>query len=251
LSAIRIAVAIGAVTMLAGCQDILGLETPIPAPAVDAMIADGANTVDARSAPDAEIADTAPPAEDCQDRLDNDDDGAFDCEDADCAGDPVCPPPTVMITEVVDHAEMASIKYVEVYNATAAPIDLTGWQIRRHSNMGVQQDLDLPSVALAPGDLLIAASLAPDFESEYLFPPDIANNLVINGNGNDAYELFNGKAVIDVYGEPGLDGTGLAWEYTDSVAKRVRGVVAGRAVWDASEWAITLGSGEANPGSRD
>ncbi|MCB9648038.1 MAG: M4 family metallopeptidase [Deltaproteobacteria bacterium] len=42
---------------------------------------------------------TPPPAEVCDDNIDNDGDGAVDCADSDCANDPVCAPPPAEICD--------------------------------------------------------------------------------------------------------------------------------------------------------
>ena len=45
----------------------------------------------------------------------------------------------------------------------------------------------------------------------------------IGQNGDDAIELYMGGALVEVYGDPDVDGTGEAWEYTDSWAYKVDG----------------------------
>lgn len=42
-------------------------------------------------------------------------------------------------------------------------------------------------------------------------------------NGDDAILLYNGSVAIESFGEPGVDGTGEAWEYTDSWAYKLAG----------------------------
>jgi hypothetical protein len=45
----------------------------------------------------------------------------------------------------------------------------------------------------------------------------------ITQNGDDAILLYNGGVAIESFGEPGVDGTGEAWEYTDSWAYKLAG----------------------------
>lgn len=45
----------------------------------------------------------------------------------------------------------------------------------------------------------------------------------ITQNGDDAILLYNGSVAIEFFGEPGVDGTGEAWEYTDSWAYKLAG----------------------------
>jgi len=42
----------------------------------------------------------------------------------------------------------------------------------------------------------------------------------ISQNGDDAIELFHNGAVVETYGDPDVDGTGEAWEYTDAWAHK-------------------------------
>ncbi|MGB0993395.1 MAG: PEP-CTERM sorting domain-containing protein [Akkermansiaceae bacterium] len=46
---------------------------------------------------------------------------------------------------------------------------------------------------------------------------------IANINGDDPFELYQSGSVIDTYGDVALDGTGEAWEYTDSFAYRTGG----------------------------
>ena len=53
------------------------------------------------------------------------------------------------------------------------------------------------------------------------FAPDYTDGAA-NINGDDAIELFKNAAVIDVFGDINVDGTGQPWEYKDGWAYRVR-----------------------------
>ncbi|MFK8006200.1 MAG: DUF5689 domain-containing protein [Saprospiraceae bacterium] len=55
-------------------------------------------------------------------------------------------------------------------------------------------------------------------------------------NGNDAIELFQDGSVIDVFGDPNVDGSGTAWEYTDGWAYRNFGAMANGGVFDETNW---------------
>ena len=55
----------------------------------------------------------------------------------------------------------------------------------------------------------------------------------ISQNGDDAIELFGpGGDVIDVFGDPNVDGTGEAWEYKDAWARRLDTVTSPNAAFD-------------------
>lgn len=67
----------------------------------------------------------------------------------------------------------------------------------------------------------------------------------LNVNGDDALELFWQGAVIDVFGDPDVDGSGHSWEYTDGFAYRQPGTTSSTdasAVWQASDWSVSKGA---------
>jgi len=55
-------------------------------------------------------------------------------------------------------------------------------------------------------------------------------------NGDDAIELFKNGAVIDVFGDVNVDGTGTPWEYLDGWAYRNSGSLTNGGVFDINEW---------------
>ena len=155
----------------------------------------------------------------------------------------------LFISEVVDHADFADVKFVEIHNPSGSPVTLTGWAVKRYSNGStLAAEFPLPDEELPSGGYFVVANNNPD---EFLaaFGRDAnAYSPVINGNGNDAYELVDGSSVVDIYGEVGVNGDDTPWFYEDSVATRAPSVSEGRSAWDASEWNITPGAGSASPG---
>ncbi len=155
----------------------------------------------------------------------------------------------VMISEVVDHADEASIKYVELYNAGDDPVMLSGWVLRRYSNGGVSPgEVGLTGVIEAGGTFLVVGSSGADaFRAAYGLDADQTSG-TINGNGNDTYELVSPLGPVDIYGVIGEDGLGTAWDYTDAVATRLARSDAPEPVWSARSWSVTAGAGAASPG---
>ena len=144
---------------------------------------------------------------------------------------------TLIISEVADPGDVYQGRFVELYNATDATIDLTGWQIRRYSNANTTSgDIDLVG-SIASGETFVVANSESDFTTQYGFAPDQSSG-TISGNGDDTYELFDGTSVVDIYGSVGTDGSGEAWEYLDSHAERVATIGAGNTTWTAAEWTI-------------
>ena len=87
------------------------------------------------------------------------------------------------------------------------------------------QEYQFPAVAVDSGDVvwLVRDNAA---YSNYFGAGYGANGLVltassdISQNGDDAIELYFNGTVVDLYGDLDVDGTGEAWEYTDSWAFR-------------------------------
>ncbi len=81
------------------------------------------------------------------------------------------------------------------------------------------EEFTLPAVPLAAGECIWIASEATEFENFFGAgcAPDYVDGAV-GINGDDAIELFENGAVIDVYGDINVDGTGQPWEYTDGWA---------------------------------
>lgn len=142
----------------------------------------------------------------------------------------------VFITEVADPSDQYTGRYVEIYNSGSSAVDLTGWQIRRYANDSTTSgDIDL-SGTIAAGGFYIVANSDTDFNTFYGMSPDLGHGY-ISGNGNDAYELYNGSSVVDIFGTIGDD----TYFYADSIAQRAVTVTTGNPTYTASEWIIQSG----------
>lgn len=73
--------------------------------------------------------------------------------------------------------------------------------------------------SMAAGDCIWIASEEVGFTEFFGCPPDYANS-AMNVNGDDAIELYKDGVVVDLFGDPNLDGTGQCWEYLDGYAVR-------------------------------
>ncbi|PWJ22149.1 endonuclease/exonuclease/phosphatase family protein [Jannaschia seohaensis] len=98
-------------------------------------------------------------------------------------------------------------------------------------------ELTFPAGPVAAGTTLYVASEAPQFEAYFGFAPD-ATGGVASINGDDAIELFENGAVVDVFGAVGTDGTGEPWEYTDGWAYRDPGA-APSVTFDPADWTFS------------
>jgi hypothetical protein len=70
------------------------------------------------------------------------------------------------------------------------------------------------------GDFIYIASETDQFLSFFGFSPNFLDSAA-NINGDDAIVLYKNDAIIDVFGETNVDGSGQPWEYQDGWAARV------------------------------
>ncbi|MCK4665478.1 lamin tail domain-containing protein [Candidatus Dependentiae bacterium] len=153
----------------------------------------------------------------------------------------------LIISEVCDHQVAWAARYVEIYNPTDNPIDLTNYTLNRYAGTSLTPATFTFTGTIASGEALVVASSATEFNNQFGFDPDWSNGSVITGNGDDTYELCFSGTGIDIYGEIGVDGTGEPWEYLDDNAIRAQTVCTGTTTWTASEWTITPGVGTCDP----
>ena len=160
----------------------------------------------------------------------------------------VAPRPLLFISEIADPNGIGgdAYRFVELYNAGTNAINLASnhWHLSRQNNGADWSDVPLTGTVSAAGTYVIAKGT--NFYTAYGFHPQQISSGA-DGNGNDAYCLYYGGnhtngTLIDIYGEPDTDGTGTAWEYTDSRAARNNTVLKPNEIWSASEWTIASGA---------
>ncbi len=161
---------------------------------------------------------------------------------------------SLFISELADPADDYSGRFIELYNAGSEDVDFSTFScyLSRQSNGGTTWgDLQLSGVVAAGSTFVIGGS---GFEALYGFAPDQETGILI-GNGDDAYCLFRdgdheSGTLHDVFGVIDTDGSGEAWEYTDSRAVRLEDVLVSNAVWTAGEWEIaSAGVANCDPGT--
>ncbi|MEI7851404.1 MAG: lamin tail domain-containing protein [Kiritimatiellales bacterium] len=164
----------------------------------------------------------------------------------------VTPRPQLFISEIADPDGIGGDggRFVELYNAGTNAINLASnrWHLSRQNNGADWSDIPLTGAVAAASTYVIAKGT--NFYMAYGFQPQQMSSGV-DGNGNDAYFLYYGGnhtngTLIDIYGQPDTDGTGAAWEYTDSRAARNNSILKPNDVWRASEWTITSGAAVSN-----
>ena len=89
---------------------------------------------------------------------------------------------------------------------------------------------------LAPGAAYVVAGAesADAFYATFGFHADLYSSVAF-GNGNDPVQVTGPLGQVDTFGQVGADGFGQPWDYTDSAAVRLPGVLEGAAEWVATE----------------
>ena len=154
----------------------------------------------------------------------------------------------LLITEVVDATlGGGNPKFVEITNTDGSDYTFTGGGIVVQSNASTDLniDVDLTGIMIQAGQSYVIQSTSNGgqdvFESTYGFSADLYTEAYFS-NGDDRYILADADdgsgvatSLVDIHGEIDTDGTGTAWEYTDSYAYRKAGPANG-GVFDISQW---------------
>ncbi|MDG1975829.1 MAG: lamin tail domain-containing protein [Akkermansiaceae bacterium] len=157
--------------------------------------------------------------------------------------DTVIPP--VYISEIADPGDNFEGRFVELFNPTNEDIDLGSgnWNILHYVN-GSSNGRAIPLSGTIPAKgTFVIANNSVNFAASYPDAPlPDQESSTINSNGDDNIELrFGGDqstgTLVDVYGKPGIDGTGEIWEFLDSRVDRAVG--APNATFTIEEWIIT------------
>jgi plastocyanin/DNA/RNA endonuclease YhcR with UshA esterase domain len=140
----------------------------------------------------------------------------------------------------------AGPKMVELYVLEdIADLSIYGVGVANNGGGSDGIEFTFPAVPASAGDCITYTDSLNEakFETFFGFP---ATFLVPSGgvsaaghNGDDAIELFENGNVIDVFGDPNVDGTGTPWEYVDGWAYRNFGAMANGGTFDESNWSYS------------
>jgi len=145
---------------------------------------------------------------------------------------------SLIITGVIDGPLSGGLpKAVELY-VTAPISNLSDYGLGFANNGGGTdgEEFTFPAGTAAQGDYVYVASESTGFASYFGFAPTFTTGFA-SINGDDAIELFEGGVVIDRYGDPDLDGSGLVWDHLDSWAYRNPGSTV-NPTFNPSDWTI-------------
>jgi hypothetical protein len=101
------------------------------------------------------------------------------------------------------------------------------------------EEFTFPADSAQAGDYIYLATEDPGFSAFFGFAPDYVHGGAVSVNGDDAIELFMNGAVVDVFGEIDLSGTGQPWDYLDGWAYRVSGTGQDGATFVLSNWTFS------------
>ncbi|MDC0096706.1 lamin tail domain-containing protein [bacterium] len=153
--------------------------------------------------------------------------------------DEIAPIPTLIITELADPNNSTVGRYVEIYNAGDASINLSddGIKLRRYTNEQITfTDLSLTGTIEANSFLVIGKS---GFAGVYGFAPDLTtSSFVIDSNGDDQLALVQDDTIFDIFGVVGEEGTTTCHEFEDGRAERVASSKIATDTWNTADWNV-------------
>ncbi|PKG98712.1 ExeM/NucH family extracellular endonuclease [Paraglaciecola sp. MB-3u-78] len=100
------------------------------------------------------------------------------------------------------------------------------------------QEFTFPATAATAGSYIYLASESPQFTAFFGFAPTYTDSAA-NINGDDAIELFCDGAVIDVFGDIAVDGSGTDWESLDGWAYRTAGTGPDGSTFVIANWSFS------------
>jgi hypothetical protein len=101
------------------------------------------------------------------------------------------------------------------------------------------QEFTFPAASVSAGAFIYVATEATGFSNFFGFAPTYINQNAPGINGDDAIELFQNGAVVDVFGNINVDGTGQPWEYTDGWAYRKSGTGPDGSTFGLDNWSFS------------
>jgi hypothetical protein len=111
-----------------------------------------------------------------------------------------------------------------VAHADIADLSVFGIGVANNGNGTDGQEYDFPAISVAAGDDILVLR-SEEAMSSYFgacfadFEHVLAEGTnSISQNGDDAIELFENGMIVEVFGDPDVDGSGEDWEYLDSWA---------------------------------
>ncbi|QCX00111.1 T9SS type A sorting domain-containing protein [Aggregatimonas sangjinii] len=146
----------------------------------------------------------------------------------------------LLITGVFDGPLTGGVpKGVELY-VTDDITDLSSYGLGSANNGGGTdgEEFTFPTVSATAGSFIYVSSEVPGFQEFFGFEPDYTSGAMAI-NGDDAIELFKDGAVVDIFGEIAMDGTGQPWEHSDGWAYRNENTGPNGSSFSLADWTFS------------
>ena len=146
----------------------------------------------------------------------------------------------LVITGVVDGPLTGGIpKAVEIYVVNnVADLSIYGFGSANNGGGSDGEEFTFPAVGAVAGDFIYVASESTGFADFFGFSPDYTSSAA-SLNGDDAIELFQSGAVVDVFGDINVDGSGQPWDHLDGWAYRINGTGPDGTVFMIGNWSFS------------
>ena len=149
----------------------------------------------------------------------------------------------VFISELADPVNDIKGRFIELYNHSDVVVPLRDWSLVRYTNdaSAPSHTLRLTTQRIQPYSTLVIGVDEAGFAALYGKAPDLlaSTSSAAGSNGDDNTVLLGPSgAVVDVFGVPGVDGTGTASDYEDGRALRRAHITRGYPQFDPSQWRV-------------
>jgi len=146
----------------------------------------------------------------------------------------------VIITGVVDGPLSGGTpKAIEVYVASDVPdLSIYGLESANNGAAASGPEFTFPAIPATAGQFLYVATEDANFNAFFGFFPNFISG-VASINGDDTIVLYENAAIVDVFGEIGVDGTGEPWDHLDGWAYRVDNTGPDGSVFALGNWTFS------------
>ena len=114
---------------------------------------------------------------------------------------------TAHLAMLADPTDASSARFVKIANNSGAPVDLTGWYLKRWTNGNADPQSGQISLSdlgtLNDGSCFYIAASASGFEGAYGFSPDLVGGTggAVDSNGDDQVALYDASnSIVDFFG---------------------------------------------------
>jgi hypothetical protein len=162
------------------------------------------------------------------------------------------PPLSLIITEIADPVDDANHRFVELYTSNWAGREIKDdlYVVRWPEDSSEPSAITIPlkgMIVPADGFLVFCRDQAArDYYGDEKCDLITGDLSPANCNGDDHIAIVSGSddnyKIVDLFGNPGVDGTGTNHDFTNGRAVRKRSATHANPDWDVDEWIIIPGT---------